>query len=161
MGAALCVNATLAHFYIDGKEDPGGNGNALRACVAMYFVFSVFFTSLGCISWIFSSEVFPTAVRAKGTSLSTFTNWAVNLIFAQCSPIALTNMGYRYFYLFMAFNWVAAAVVYFWYPETQRHTLESVNELFGDFQLRHEVESPRDMQVAGDVEKEVAPDLTP
>lgn len=161
MGAALCANATLAHFYIDGKDDPGRNGNALRACVAMYFVFSVFFTSLGCISWIFSSEVFPTALRAKGTSLSTFTNWAVNLIFAQCSPIALTNMGYRYFYLFTAFNWAAAVVVYFCYPETQGHTLESVNELFGDMQPRHGVESPQDGKVAGDVEKGVAPERPP
>ena len=89
MGATLCVNATLAHFYIDGNEDPGRNANAFRACVAMYFVFSVFFTSLGCISWIYSSEIFPTAVRAKGTSLSTFTNWAVNLIFARESSLPL------------------------------------------------------------------------
>jgi MFS family permease len=152
MGAALCVNATLAHFYIDGKQDPGRNGNALRACVAMYFVFSVCFTSLGCISWIFSSEVFPTAVRAKGTSLSTFTNWSVNLIFAQCSPIALTHMGYRYFYLFTAFNWIAALVVYFYYPETQRYTLESVNELFDDMRTgrdREDVSNLKDAQGVG------------
>ncbi|KAJ9608432.1 hypothetical protein H2200_007420 [Cladophialophora chaetospira] len=155
MGAALCVNATLAHFYIDGNEDPGRNGNALRACVAMYFVFSVFFTSLGCISWIYSAEVFPTAVRAKGTSLSTFTNWAVNLIFAQCSPIALTNMGYRYFYLFTAFNWAAAVVIYFCYPETQGHTLESVNELFGDLRIPQDIESPGSVEVSGEVEKEL------
>lgn len=75
-------------------------------------------------------------MRAKGTSLSTFTNWASNLIIAQCSPIALSKMGYRYFYIFMAFNWVAAAVVYLYYPETQGYTLERVNELFDDIDLR-------------------------
>ncbi|KIW79029.1 hypothetical protein Z517_08869 [Fonsecaea pedrosoi CBS 271.37] len=148
MGAALCVNATLSHFYIEGTPDPSRSSNALRACVAMYFVFSVFFTSLGCISWIFSSEIFPTAIRAKGTSLSTFTNWAVNLIFAQCSPIALSKMGYRYFYIFSAFNWVAAVVVYFFYPETQGHTLETVNELFGDLQTYNSAGSPGNMTAA-------------
>ncbi|KIW73954.1 hypothetical protein PV04_02028 [Phialophora macrospora] len=158
MGAALGVNATLAHYYIDGQQDPGRSGNALRASVATYFVFSVFFTSLGCISWIFSSEVFPTAARAKGTSLSTFTNWAVNLIFAQCSPVALTNLGYRYFYLFTAFNWTAAIVVYFFYPETQGHTLESVNELFGDLQVGQENDSPRRVNTTVDVEKVMVPD---
>lgn len=71
----------------------------------------------------------------QGTSLSTFTNWASNLIFAQCSPIALSRMGYQYFYIFMVFNWIAAAVVYFCYPETQGHTLESVNALFDDVRL--------------------------
>lgn len=45
MGAALCVNATLAHFFIDESAGPGDrNSNALRASVAMNFVFSVFFT---------------------------------------------------------------------------------------------------------------------
>ncbi|KIX02028.1 uncharacterized protein Z518_07967 [Rhinocladiella mackenziei CBS 650.93] len=150
MGAALCVNATLAHFYVDGNQrDHGRNENALRACVAMNFVFSVFYTSLGCLSWILCSEVFPTAIRAKGTSLSTFTNWSTNLIFAQCSPIALSRMGYRYFYIFMAFNWVAAAVVYFFYPETQGHTLESVNELFGDLKISHSAGSPQSDDTGG------------
>ena len=156
MGASLCVNATLAHFYIDGQQDPGRNGNALRACVAMYFVFSLFFTSVGTLSWIYSSEIFPTAVRAKGTSLSTFTNWAVNLVFAQCSPIALTDTGYRYFYLFTAFNWVAAIVVFFLYPETQGHTLESMHEVFGDLENRRDVEAGRDMMPAADVEPDIA-----
>ncbi|EXJ81244.1 hypothetical protein A1O3_07534 [Capronia epimyces CBS 606.96] len=137
MGAALCVNATLAHFYIDGNHQSGGRmENALRACVAMNFVFSIFFTSLGCISWILCSELFPTAIRAKGTSLSTFTNWSTNLIVAQCSPIALSRMGYQYFYVFTAFNWVATVVVYLFYPETQGHSLETMNELFGDLQMR-------------------------
>jgi len=106
----------------------------------MNFVFSVFFTSLGCISWILSSELFPTAFRARGTSLSTFTNWSANLIIAQCSPLALSKMGYRYFYIFMAFNWAAAATIYFCYPETQGHTLEMVNELFGDLGVRRSAE---------------------
>lgn len=45
MGAALCVNATLAHFFIDESSISGNrNSNALRASVAMNFVFSVFFT---------------------------------------------------------------------------------------------------------------------
>lgn len=155
MGAALCVNATLAHFYIDGdRPSVAQDGNALRASVAMNFVFSVFFTSLGCISWIFCSEIFPTAIRAKGTSLSTFTNWAANLIFAQCSPIALSNMGYRYFYIFTAFNWVAAGLVFLFYPETQGYTLESVNELFGDLQLEHSSGLPEDTDLAtGEGEK--------
>lgn len=45
MGAALCVNATLAHFFIGDSSEAGDrNSNALRASVAMNFVFSVFFT---------------------------------------------------------------------------------------------------------------------
>ena len=35
----------------------------------------------------------------------------------------------------MAFNWVAAVVVYLYYPETQGYTLEKVNEVFDDIYL--------------------------
>lgn len=35
----------------------------------------------------------------------------------------------------MAFNWVAAVVVYLFYPETQGCTLERVHELFDDISL--------------------------
>lgn len=61
-------------------------------------------------------------------------------------------MGYRYFYIFMAFNWVAAAVVYLYYPETQGYTLERVNELFDDIVL-----GPPDSYPTSDVTEKVHP----
>lgn len=131
MGAALCVEATLAKYY---PPKDATNVNALRASVAMNFVFALFFTSLGVISWIYQSEIFPTPIRARGTALATCTNWATNLVFAQCTPIALTRMGYRYFYLFTAFNWCAALLVYLYFPETNNgKTLEEVQKVFDDY----------------------------
>lgn len=129
MGAALCVNATLAHYF---DPDTSTNQSALRASVSMNFVFSVFFTSLGVISWVYPAEIMSTAIRARGTSLSTITNWSFNLLFAQCSPLALSKMGYRYFYIFAALNWVGAILIYFSYPETLGRTLEQLDELFRD-----------------------------
>jgi MFS family permease len=127
MGATLCVEATLAHYF---NPDSSTNANALRAAVAMYFVFSFFFTPLGVISWIYPSEIFPTAIRARGTSVSTFVNWSLNLVFAQCAPIALSRMGYRFFYCFTAFNWVGAGLVWLAYPETVGRSLEEVEDVF-------------------------------
>ncbi|KAJ5577583.1 uncharacterized protein N7459_006547 [Penicillium hispanicum] len=130
MGAAMCVEATLAR-YVD-FSDPTANPDALRAAIAMFFVFSLSFTALGLISWIYPSEIFPTAIRARGSSAATATNWSLNLIFAQCSPIALTRLGSRYFYCFVGFNWAAVVVVWLWYPETAGRSLEEVEEVFGD-----------------------------
>lgn len=128
MGAAMCVEATLAR-YVD-FNDPNANQDALRAAIAMFFVFSLFFTSLGIISWIYQSEIFPTSIRARGSSIATATNWSLNLIFAQCSPIALTRMGSNYFYVFVAFNWAAMFLVFFLYPETAGYSLEEVDDAF-------------------------------
>lgn len=128
MGAALCIEATLAQ-YID-FSDPTANPHALRAAIAMFFVFSFFFTALGMISWVYQTEIFPTPLRARGSSMATATNWSVNLIFTQCSPIALTNIGSNYFYCFAAFNWAAMVVVWAFYPETAGYSLEGVEEVF-------------------------------
>lgn len=128
MGAALCIEAILAR-YID-FSDPNANPHALRAAIAMFFVFSFFFTALGMISWIYQSEIFPTPLRARGSSMATATNWSVSLIFAQCSPIALKNIGSNYFYCFVAFNWAAMVVVWAFYPETAGCSLEEVEEVF-------------------------------
>lgn len=128
MGAAMCVEATLAR-YID-FSDSGANKHALRGAIAMFFVFSFFYTALGLISWIYQSEIFPTAIRARGSSVATATNWSLNLVFAQCSPIALTDIGSRYFYCFVAFNWAAVFIVWVWYPETVGRSLEEVEEVF-------------------------------
>jgi MFS family permease len=128
MGAAVCIEATLAR-YID-FSDTNANPHALRAAIAMFFVFSFFFTALGMISWVYQTEIFPTPIRARGSSMATAANWSVSLIFSQCSPIALTGIGSNYLYCFVAFNWVAMVVVWAFYPETAHCSLEEVEEAF-------------------------------
>ncbi|KGO42094.1 Major facilitator superfamily domain, general substrate transporter [Penicillium expansum] len=128
MGAALCVEATLAR-YID-FSDPNASPHALRAAIAMFFVFSFFFTAVGMISWIYQTEIFPTPIRARGSAMATATNWSVSLVFTQCSPIALTKIGSDYFYCFAGFNWAAMIVVWAFYPETAGRSLEGVEEIF-------------------------------
>ncbi|KAE8355197.1 general substrate transporter [Aspergillus coremiiformis] len=129
MGATMCIEAALAQAN-GGFRDPSANPDAVRAAISMFFIFSFFFTSLGLISWIYPSEIFPTTIRARGSSLATATNWSLNLVFAQCTPIARSRMGFNYFYCFFAFNWVAAVIAWAFYPETAGKSLEEVEHIF-------------------------------
>jgi len=113
--AALLVNAVLGQtLYGPGTN----NQNALRAGIAMNFVFSLFFTPLGVISWVYNGEIYPTQIRAKGNSVATFTNWAFNLIFAQTAPLGLARYGFKFFYLFFVLG-VIDTIALFFYPETK------------------------------------------
>lgn len=136
LGAALLVNAVQAqHLNPD-------NANQLRSMVAMNFVFSLFYTPLGIISWVYPAEIFPVEVRALGNAISTFTNWSFNLIFAQISPNALSKLGFRYFYVFFAMNLAAFVCYWFFFPETKGKTLEQMDELFGDQLVPHALDDP-------------------
>ncbi|PWY84466.1 general substrate transporter [Aspergillus sclerotioniger CBS 115572] len=130
MGATMCVEAILGQVYGDFASASSSSPNAVRAAIAMFFVFSLFYTSLGLISWIYQSEIFPTAIRARGSSVATATNWSLNLIFAQCTPIAQSQIQFKYFYCFAAFNWVAAIIVWAMYPETAGKSLEEIDNIF-------------------------------
>ncbi|EON70080.1 hypothetical protein W97_09346 [Coniosporium apollinis CBS 100218] len=131
LGAALVVNAALSQHF-----DPNNN-NLLRAMVAMNFVFSLFYTPLGIISWVYPAEIFPVEIRNQGNAITTFTNWTFNLVFAQFSPGALSNIGFRYFYVFFVFNVIALVCYILFYPETKGKTLEQMDELFGDQLVPH------------------------
>jgi MFS family permease len=126
LAAALLVNAVQGQYF-----NPE-NGNQLRSMVAMNFAFSFFYTPLGIISWVYPAEIFPVEVRALGNAITTFTNWAVNLIFAQFTPSALASIEFKYFYVFFVFNIIAMLCYIFFYPETKGRTLEQMDELFGD-----------------------------
>ena len=136
LAAALLVNAVQGQYF-----DPS-NGPQLRSMVAMNFLFSFFYTPLGIISWIYPAEIFPIEVRARGNAITTFTNWSVNLIFAQFTPLALTSIEFQYFYVFFVFNIIAFLSYWFFYPETKGKTLEQMDELFGDQLVPHAMEDP-------------------
>ncbi|KAL3471150.1 general substrate transporter [Aspergillus californicus] len=149
MAIALLINA------IEGQYMDMNNPDQLRSMVAMNFVFSLFYTPLGIISWVYPAEIFPVEVRALGNALTTFTNWAVNLIFAQFTPNALDTVGFKYFYVFFALNIIAATCYYFFYPETKGRTLEQIDELFGDQLIPHAMEDPAGASAAMEKEKAV------
>ncbi|PLB50794.1 MFS sugar transporter [Aspergillus steynii IBT 23096] len=125
-GLALVVNAALSQHW------DASNANLLRAMVAMNFVFSLFYTPLGVISWVYPAEIFPVDIRNQGNSITTFTNWTFNLVFAQFSPQALDDIGFKYFYVFFIFNLIACLCYIFFFPETKGKTLEEMDLVFMD-----------------------------
>ncbi|KAK1146762.1 hypothetical protein N8T08_002523 [Aspergillus melleus] len=153
VGAAGCAAALLVNAVQAQYMSPE-NAHQLRSMVAMNFVFSLFYTPTGIISWVYPAEIFPVEVRALGNSLTTFTNWTVNLVFAQFSPNALDTVGFKYFYLFFALNLIALVCYHFFYPETKSRSLEQMDELFGDQLVPHAMEDPEGAAAA--VEKEQA-----
>ena len=89
-----------------------------------------FSATCGPLSWIIPAEVFDTRTRAKGVSLATMLSFAFNTMIGQVTPIAMTNIGYRFYFVFVICNFTNA--VFFWLllPETKQVPLEEMNQIF-------------------------------
>jgi len=111
----------------------GTNKSAQMAGLAMIFLTNICFSlSFGPVSWVLASEVFPTRTRSIGTSVATASNWAFNVMISEVSPIALENVGWKFYILFIVLNAVDLVIITLFFPETKGKILEEMAVIFGD-----------------------------
>jgi sugar porter (SP) family MFS transporter len=94
--------------------------------------FIAFFAfSQGTVIWVFISEIFPNAVRAKGQTLGSFTHWTAAVIISWTFPVIAGNSGGGWaFAIFSAAMVLQFLVVWKFFPETKGKTLEQIqNEM--------------------------------
>ncbi|KAL8136904.1 hypothetical protein V2J09_002905 [Rumex salicifolius] len=103
------------------------------AIVAVCADVSFFSIGLGPITWVYSSEIFPSRLRAQGTALSVsvnrLTSGVVSMTFLSiCNRISFGGM-----FFVLAGVMVAACVFsYFCLPETNGKSLEEIESIFED-----------------------------
>ncbi|KAK6459271.1 uncharacterized protein RJT20DRAFT_14763 [Scheffersomyces xylosifermentans] len=89
--------------------------------------------SWGPIGFLIPPEVYPLAVRSKGVSLSTATNWFANFVVGQLTPILQEAIGWK-MYIFPAVSCaLSIIVVILFYPETKGVELEDMDSVFEKF----------------------------
>jgi MFS family permease len=132
-----------------------GNKGAHWGFIIMTWVYNFSFSATcGPLSWIIPAEIFDTRTRSKGVSLATMTSFAFNTMIAQVTPIAMEDIRYKYYFLFIICNFTNA--IFFWLvmPETAKRPLEEMNYLF--------THSPwivlgvkKEEYISGDIERKV------
>jgi sugar porter (SP) family MFS transporter len=91
-----------------------------------------FSATCGPLSWVIPAEIFDTRTRSKGVSIATMISFAFNTMIGQVTDIAMTNIKYKYYYVFIICNFTNAVFFYFFLPETARLPLEEMNYLFAN-----------------------------
>jgi hypothetical protein len=105
-------------------------------------------------TWVYPSEVLPLALRTRGSAITACASWAATFLVVEITPpgkritacmskgVSLRTLHFagiasmhQYFYLlYVGANYIMAACVYFFYPETQGLSLEAVDVIFtGDY----------------------------
>jgi sugar porter (SP) family MFS transporter len=130
----LIIEATLVAIYAsDEKSLSHSKSTALEAAVATIYVYVVIFElCLNGVQWAYVGELFPTHLRAKGTSFGVAGVCLMNLIWLQAAPTGFANIGWKFYLCFIIPSFVVAPVIWIWFPDTLGLPLEEIAALFGD-----------------------------
>ena len=103
------------------------------ACILSYM--ACFALSVGPVTWVILSEIFPTRIRGRALSVATFALWTANFFVSQTFPmmdeqpwlVSKFNHGFP-FYLYALFCLVLVWLVRTKIPETKGRTLEEIEK---------------------------------
>lgn len=98
--------------------------------------------SQGAVIWVFISEIFPNAVRAKGQALGSATHWVMAAAISWTFPMMAGWSGawaFGFFALMMALQLLFAIKLM---PETRGGSLEEIEARFGGRKLSAPLQTP-------------------
>ena len=119
LGLVVCLSLVGYIFHIDAHKK-------LLLPLLMGYI-ACFAVSQGAVVWVYISEVFPTAVRAKGQALGSSSHWIFNAIIAYAFPAMLRFSSAATFWFFGAMMVLDIVLVISLYPETSNVSLEDIS----------------------------------
>ncbi|KXJ87542.1 general substrate transporter [Microdochium bolleyi] len=131
---ALILETAMVAEYVTGASslsEAAAAGQKVAIFAIFLFVFAYGFF-IDAASFVYSSEIYPTNVRARGVALSTATYFIMCLTYVTPGATAIATIGWRYYLVFICLTVVSVVVIYFFYPETKGKSLEELEGLFGD-----------------------------
>lgn len=120
VGMAFCLAGAASIFWT-------GRNEAMLVWLLVGFIASFAF-SLGAVIWVYLSEIFPTAVRARGQSLGSSVHWVTNALISWAFPIVATYSKAAPFVFFSGMMVLQFFIVYFFFPETKNIVLEDMEK---------------------------------
>ncbi|KUI57707.1 High-affinity glucose transporter [Cytospora mali] len=107
------------------------NGGAGWGFIVVTWLYNISFSATcGPLSWIIPAEIFDTHTRSKGVSIATMISFAFNTMIGQVTDDAISNIGWRFYMVFVICNFTNALFFFLVLPETKNLPLEEMNYLF-------------------------------
>lgn len=128
MGVSLIAMGVMAQRM----TDPSAASGWMLLFIVLYI--ACFGLSVGPVTWVILSEIFPTAVRGRALGLATFFLWMADYLVTQTFPIMdakdswfVKQFNHAFpFYIYASFCVVLVLLVVKWVPETKGRSLEEI-----------------------------------
>ncbi|GJN93596.1 hypothetical protein Rhopal_006653-T1 [Rhodotorula paludigena] len=119
IGILICYSMFTA---ASAAFERNGDSNAGRAAVAMIFLFSgLYDLSYSVLFYSYPLEILPYRMRTKGMAVCLFADYG-----------GFRNLGFAYYYPYIAIIALNLVIVWFFFPETAGLTLEQSAALLDD-----------------------------
>jgi MFS transporter, SP family, galactose:H+ symporter len=104
------------------------NAETIKFISLIIYVF-FFALSLGPVTWVVISEIYPLHIRGRAMSVAIFVNWLANYLVSLFFPdsVRVLSMGGT-FLIFAVISFLAIWFVYRYVPETKNKSLEQIEE---------------------------------
>jgi len=95
--------------------------------VCVLAAIALYATSLAPVTWVLISEIFPTGIRGKATSIAVVALWAAYFVLAFTFPVLARRLGaYGPFYLYAGICLAGFLFIRSRVKETKGKTLEEI-----------------------------------
>ncbi|KAI9877132.1 MAG: hypothetical protein M1823_007155 [Watsoniomyces obsoletus] len=134
----VCMTAaagTLARSLESGTVAAGdavfSNDSASNAVLAFIFIFGgVYSFNITPLQSLYPVECINFNIRAKGMALQSFAVSAAGLMNQFAWPIAIQEIQWKTYIIFIVWCAIQGVIAYFVFPETRRRTLEELDAIF-------------------------------
>ncbi|KAI2470382.1 general substrate transporter [Annulohypoxylon bovei var. microspora] len=109
---------------------PGTPTAAKGAAVGLFTYIASFGATWLPLPWLYPAEINPIKTRAKANATSTCTNWLFNFLIVMVTPVMIANIGWGTYLFFAAVNACFLPIIWFFYPETAKRSLEEIDIIF-------------------------------
>lgn len=109
------------------------HANKAAGNAGIFFIYVVSIIFSFCIVPLilfYIAETLATETRAKGMAVGQVVGSAASILGQYTSAVAIDKIGYYYYLVFIFWDLIEFAIVYFFFVETKNRTLEELNEIF-------------------------------
>ncbi|GAV52850.1 hypothetical protein ZYGR_0AI01320 [Zygosaccharomyces rouxii] len=126
MGMFVCmlVYASVGTFALEAN----GSGIVMIVFTCIYIVF--FATTLGPVSFVVVSELFPMKTKAISMAICSSFNWMFSFMISLLTPVITAKIGFAYGYFFTACLLSSAIFVWIMVPETKGKSESDIDSLY-------------------------------
>ncbi|KAG4441949.1 hypothetical protein IFR05_002568 [Cadophora sp. M221] len=135
---SISLTTTMVLFVIGIATDTAVTS---RLALAMLFLYEISFgMSWNALPWLIAPEITPLHLRHVGSAIGPFSEWMWTFVIVLVTPVAIENAGWKFYLLFCIMNALSFPFVYFFLPETKGKTLEEIDYVFANAEVRQRME---------------------